>query len=49
VRENPRRFLVLPGHEDLQVDRVMERHKDYLVVEKVAKASEIAEEHDPRS
>jgi hypothetical protein len=49
VRENPRRFLVLPGHEDLQVDRVMERHKDYFVVEKVAKASEIAEEHDPRS
>jgi hypothetical protein len=49
VRENPRRFLVLPGHEDLVVDRVVERHKDHLVVEKIAEASDIAEEHDPRS
>jgi hypothetical protein len=49
VRENPRRSLVLPGHEDLEVDRVVEVHKDYLVVEKRSNASGIAEEHDPRS
>ena len=49
VRENPRRFLVLPGHEDSEVDRVVERHKEYFVVEKVADASKIAIEQDPRS
>jgi len=49
VRENPKRFLILPGHEDLKVDRVLERHKHFLVVEKFGEASEIAVEEDPRS
>jgi hypothetical protein len=49
VRENPRLFLVLPGHEDPKVDRVIERHEGCLVVEKRSGASEIALELDPRS
>jgi hypothetical protein len=49
VRENPRRFLVLPGHEDLEVDRVVERHEDLLVVEKLPEVSEVAIDQDPRS
>jgi hypothetical protein len=49
VRESPRRFLVLPGHEDPDVERVVEQHSDALVVEKLVNASEIAVEHDPRS
>jgi hypothetical protein len=49
VRENPLRFLVLPGHEDLEVDRVLERHGGFFVVEKFGEASEIAVEEDPRS
>jgi hypothetical protein len=48
VRAHPRRFLVLPGHEDLEVDRVIERHKDSLVVEKRDDVNEIAIAHDPR-
>ena len=49
VRDNPRRFLVLPGHEDGDIGRVLERHSHYLVVEKPGEAGEIAIEQDPRS
>jgi hypothetical protein len=34
VRENPRRFLVAPGHEQLDVESVVERRPGYLIVEK---------------
>lgn len=34
VRENPLRFLVAPGHEELDVESVVERHGGYLIVEK---------------
>jgi hypothetical protein len=36
VRAHPRRFLVLPGHVQPAVERVVERHRAYLVVEKAA-------------
>lgn len=49
VRSDPRRFLLRPGHEDMKVDRVVERHTGFLVVEKYGEASEIAIERDPRS
>ena len=49
VRSDPRRFLILPGHEDLEVDRVVERHPGFLVVEKFGEASEVAIERDPRA
>jgi hypothetical protein len=49
VRSDPRCFLVLPGHEDLDIARVVERHSRFLVVEKIGEAAEIAVEHDPRS
>lgn len=48
VRANARRFLVVPGHEMPDVERVVERHDAYLVVEKVAEGARIAEEADPR-
>lgn len=48
VREHPRRFLVRAGHEDLEVDRVVEQHEDSLVVEKRDEVSGIAIAHDPR-
>jgi hypothetical protein len=44
VREHPRRFLVLPGHEDPQLERVVETHRDYLIVEKTGVAGEVAEQ-----
>jgi hypothetical protein len=44
VREEPRQFLVIPGHEDPQLERVVERQRDYLIVEKTGAAGEIAEQ-----
>jgi hypothetical protein len=49
VRRDPRRFLVLPGHEHTDTARVVERNSHFLVVEKLEQAAEIAVEHDPRS
>jgi hypothetical protein len=43
VREQGRLFLVLPGHEDPQLERIVERHRDYLIVEKTGTAGEVAE------
>lgn len=34
VRTGFERFLVLPGHELTEIERVVERHEDYLVVAK---------------
>jgi hypothetical protein len=49
VRSDPRRFVVVPGHEDVTVERVVERRGRYWVVEKFGEASEIAIDQDPRS
>lgn len=49
VRSHPRHFLVLPGHEDADIARVIERHNSYCVVEKVDDAGAVAAEQDPRS
>jgi hypothetical protein len=48
VRDRPRRFLVVPGHERQDVERVVEEHADYLVIEKFGEAGEVAEDTDPR-
>lgn len=34
LRQNPRRFVVLPGHEAPAVEQVVERHPGYLIIEK---------------
>ena len=44
VREQPRQFFVVPGHEDPQLERVVETHRDYLVVEKTGIAGQVAEQ-----
>jgi hypothetical protein len=49
VRADPRRFALLAGHEIPDVERVVERHERYLVVEKSGEAAEEIVEHtDPR-
>jgi hypothetical protein len=48
VRDHPRRFVIVPGHEREGVERVVEEHAGYLVVEKLGEAGEAAEEADPR-
>ena len=49
VRSDPRRFIVVPGHEHTDIERVVERGSAFLVVEKLEHAAEIAVEEDPRS
>jgi hypothetical protein len=49
VRTRPRRFLVVPGHERPGFERVVEEHADYLVIEKLGEAGEVAEDTDPRA
>jgi len=34
VRNDPRRFAVVPGHEIAEVEDVVERHEHYAVIEK---------------
>jgi hypothetical protein len=38
------RFVVAPGHEDERLERVVERNRRYLVVEKFGEAERIAED-----
>jgi hypothetical protein len=49
VRADPRRFVVVRGHEDPAIARTVERHGSFVVVEKLDDAAEVAVEHDPRS
>jgi hypothetical protein len=48
VRIQPRRFVVVPGHQREGVERVVEEHPDCLVIEKFGEAGEVAEDTDPR-
>jgi hypothetical protein len=45
VREHPARFPILDGHEVPEVERVVERHDRYIVVEKLDAAREVAERY----
>lgn len=47
LRESPRVFAVVPGHERLEVERVVGEGRDYLLVEKLGEAGEVAEETAP--
>ncbi len=49
VRANPRRFIVAVGHEQPEVETVVERSADYVVVEKRDRAADLAEANDPRA
>ena len=44
VREEPRLFIVLPGHEDRQLERIVEKRPAFLIVEKTGVAGEVAEQ-----
>jgi hypothetical protein len=49
VRGGGKRFVLMPGHEDDSLERVIEREPYFLVVEKIGEAGEKSEEQDPRS
>jgi hypothetical protein len=48
IRANPRRFVIVPGHEYPGVETVVAVRPRYVIVEKRDQAAEVAEEHDPR-
>jgi hypothetical protein len=48
VRADSRRFLLIDGHELPQAEVVVERHEDYVVVEKTGEAGLAAAASDPR-
>jgi len=48
VRNYPSRFLVRPGHEVREIENPVERHKNYLVIEKIGEGRATAEEADRR-
>jgi hypothetical protein len=49
VRATPRRFVVVPGHEVKDLEKVVETGGDYVVVEKLDEAGHLAEASDPRT
>lgn len=50
VRADPRRFAIVPGHDIPDVERVVEEHEHYAVVEKLPGIpTKVATETDPRS
>ena len=44
IRANPRRFVVIPGHELPEAERIVDTHGSYLIVEKFGEAGEVAEQ-----
>lgn len=35
IHEDPDQFLLIPGHEILEVERVVDQEEDYLIVRKI--------------
>ena len=48
LRRIPTHFAVLPGHEIPAVERVVERHDGFVVVEKFGEGAIVAVRLDPR-
>ena len=46
VRENPAHFFVLPGHENHELEQVVDKGEDFYVVEKIGPGRDVAE-RDP--
>jgi hypothetical protein len=38
IVEDRYRFVLIPGHEDAEIERVVERHEAFVVVEKIGEA-----------
>src|SRR4051794_18626258 len=49
VRGDGSHFLLVPGHEDIEVERVVERHPGFVVVQKDGVAGLVAHAEDPRA
>jgi hypothetical protein len=49
ARSRSRHFLVAPGHEQLEYERVVDQGNGWLVVTKIGVAGEVADDEDPRT
>ncbi len=49
IRQDPRLFLILPGHEIPDVEDVVQRTEGFLVVHKHEEVTDIVRDTDPRS
>ena len=49
VRAAPRRFLLVAGHEQSELESVVESGDGYVIVEKEGTAGRLADRTDPRS
>lgn len=49
VRARSRHFLVVPGHERLEYERVVDQGDGWLVVTKLGVVGDVAEDEDPRT
>jgi inactivated superfamily I helicase len=47
VRSEPKRFMLVAGHEQADIEQIVTRRNGYVVVEKVGEAGEEAEDRDP--
>jgi hypothetical protein len=48
VRKNPRRFILVDGHERGGAETVVERRRGHIVVEKIGSGGDVAEATNPR-
>jgi hypothetical protein len=42
------RFVLIPGHEEAEIERIVERHDDFVVVEKIGEARRQIERDHPQ-
>jgi hypothetical protein len=42
VRRDPQRFFVIPGHEQLEIERIVGRRAGYVLVEKIGAGRDVA-------
>ena len=48
VRADPRRFLIVPGHEVPEAERIVETFDGYVIVEKTGEAGDVAAQQASR-
>ena len=48
VRTASDRFFIVPGHESPTIERIVEHHETYVVVEKMGVSGALADATDPR-
>jgi hypothetical protein len=49
IRRDGTHFLLADGHEDIEIEQVIERHDQFVVVEKDGVAGLVADGDDPRA